>query len=423
MHIKINRIFQLWRQRQSILCRSQLDTWNKINSYSILNSTISPHRERSMDWDSQLSSILTEADSNMAKIKERLNTVSIASKADLLLDRIHTEGAVLAEQQTGPAPLNIPCGAHPCCRMATEELSAISKQLHSQAQVIESLTQSVQRLKQEKEVQQQSINLLEEEVNRLQQSSQGALEAVLGRRMEGLKSELRSLRQHVFQQSNGDCPPDLFSSPGIMQEMLESKKVLWQEYEYIRREVEQLKHRLDQQGEDLFNQVSATHEIKKTQTRYCKLLEDLMNTYEAQTRDLEKARIDTQSTQQDLNHVKSAISNLKEQMNILHLEDKLYPGPLKEESICPKKKKELLSEDALFSLSDDSVSEFSLTDVSSDELFSEPEVEQFADDKISMPNLELEENTPGGAAGGMQEKAELGSDHSSSLPDLSLSDL
>ena len=37
---------------------------------------------------------------------------------------------------------------------------------------------------------------------------------------------------------------------------------------------------------------------------FIQLLEDLMNTYEAQTRDLEKARIDTQSTQQDLNHVK-----------------------------------------------------------------------------------------------------------------------
>ncbi|KAJ7332806.1 hypothetical protein JRQ81_014986 [Phrynocephalus forsythii] len=375
-----------------------------------------------MDWDTQLSSILTEADSNMAKIKEHLNATGVSSKTELLLDRIHTKSAVLAEPQTGPGPLNFPCGAHPCCRMATEELSAISKQLHSQAQVIESLTQSVQRLKQEKEVQKQSITFLEEEVNRLQNGSHGALEAVLGRRMEGLKSELRSLRQHVFQRSDGDGPPDLFSSPGIVQDMLESKKVLWQEYECIRREVEQLKHKLDQQGEDLFNQVSATHEIKRTQTRYCKLLEDLMNTHKAQIHDLEKARIETQSTQQDLNHVKSAISNLKEQVKILHLEDKFYVGPLKEESICPKKK-ELLHEDALFSLSDDSISEFSLTDVSSDELFSEPEVEPLAGDKSSMPGLELEENTAGGAAGGMQEKAELSNEPASSSLDLNLSDL
>lgn len=376
-----------------------------------------------MDWGTQLSSILTEADSNMAKIKENLSAASISSKADFLLDRIHSEGAILPELQTGPTPQKFPCGAHPCCRMATEELSAISKQLHSQAQVIESLTRSVQRLKQEKEVQQQSINLLEEEVNRLQQGSHGALEVVLGRRMEGLKSELRSLQQHVFQQSNGDCHNARFPRPGSRQDVLESKNVLRQECEHIKGEVNQLKHKLDQQGEDLFHQVSVTEEIKMTQARYCKLIEDLMNTHKAQVHDLEKARIETQSTQKDLNHVKSAVSSLTEQVKVLHLEDKLYMGPLEEDKIGPVKKKEPLYEDALFSLSDDSVSEFSLTDVSSDELASEPEVEQLAGDKSSMPSLALEENASSGATGGTQEKIELSSEHSSSSPDLNLSDL
>ncbi|XP_053246964.1 uncharacterized protein LOC128415123 [Podarcis raffonei] len=197
-----------------------------------------------MDWDTQLSSLLTAADSNMAKIKQRLNTASISSKADLLLDRINTESAALTEQQTGPPPLHFTCGAHSCCRMAAEELSAISKQLHSQAQVIESLTQAVHRLKQEKELQQQSISHLEEEVDRLQHNSHGSLDSVLGVRMEGLKTEFRSLRQQVFQQSDGDCTPDPFSNPGIMQDMRESKKILWQEYKCIRREMEHLKHKL-----------------------------------------------------------------------------------------------------------------------------------------------------------------------------------
>ncbi|XP_044297981.1 uncharacterized protein LOC123029265 isoform X2 [Varanus komodoensis] len=375
-----------------------------------------------MDWDTQLSSILTETDSNMAKIK-RLNPANISSKADSLLDRINTESAVLTEPQTGPLPLPFSCKAHPCCRMATEELSAISKQLHSQAQVIESLTQAVHRLKQEKEMQQQSISQLEGEVDRLQHNSHGALESVVGLRMEGLKSELHSFRPHVFQQSDGDCTPDLFSSPGIMQDMLESKKILWQEYECIKRELEQLKLKLDHQEEDLFNQVSATHEIKRTQSQYCKMLEDLMNTHKTQTQDLDKAKHETQSTQQELSYVKSAVTDLKEQVKSLHLDDKLNAMPFKKESIHMRKKKELLHEDALFFLSDDSVSEFSLTDVSSDELFSEPEIAQLADDKTSIQSVELEEGIPGGATGGMLERAELSSELSSSLPELNLSDL
>ncbi|XP_025019777.1 uncharacterized protein LOC103063151 isoform X1 [Python bivittatus] len=375
-----------------------------------------------MDWDTRLSSILIETDSNMAKIKQRLNTASISSEADLLVDRINIEGTVLTQPQTGPPPLHFTCGTHPCCRMASEELSAISQQLHSQAQVIESLTQAVCRLKQEKELQQQSISHLEDEMDRLQHNSHGGFESVLGCRMEGLKSELRSLRQQVLQQSDGDCTPDLFSCPGIMQDMLESKKVLWQEYECIRREIEQLKHKLDRQEEDLFSQVSATHEIKRTQNRYCKMLEDLMNTHKAQVQDCDKTRNETQSTKQEFSDVKSTVTDLKEQVKCLGLEDK-QAMPLKEDSTDLKKNEELLHEEDLSSFtSDDSISEFSLTDVSSDELFSEPEIVQPADDKVSFPSLELE-NTPGGAIGGMLERAEISSELSTSLPKLNLSDL
>ncbi|KAJ6659542.1 hypothetical protein lerEdw1_018777 [Lerista edwardsae] len=349
-----------------------------------------------------------------------LNTASISSKADLLLDRIKTESALLTEPQIGPPPLQFTCATHPCCRMATDELSAISKQLHSQAQIIESLTQTVHRLKQEKELQQQSIK----EVDRLQHNPHSGLDSVLGYRMEGLKSELRILRQQMFQQSDGDCPPDLCSSPGIVQDMLESKKALWQEYKSIRREIDQLKHKLDQQEEDLFNQVSATHEIKRTQSRYCRMLEDLMNSHKTQTQDLDKARSETQSTQQELGHIKSTVTDLKEQVESLNLEDKFYALSMKEESNPFKKQRELLH-DGVFSslLCDYSASEFSLTDVSSDELSSEPEITEPADDKIFIPDLELEQSTLGGAAGSRLEGAELSSELSASLPELNLSDL
>ncbi|XP_033008168.1 uncharacterized protein LOC117048455 isoform X1 [Lacerta agilis] len=377
-----------------------------------------------MDWDTQLSSLLTAADSNMAKIKQRLNTASISSKADLLLDRINTESAVLTEPQTGPSPLHFTCGAHSCCRMAAEELSAISKQLHSQAQVIESLTQAVHRLKQEKELQQQSISHLEEEVDRLQHSSHSGLDSVLGVRMEGLKTEFRSLRQQVFQQSDGDCTPDPFSNPGIMQDMRESKKILWQEYKCIRREMEHLKHKLDQQEDDLFHQVSATDEIKKTQRRYCQMLEDLTDSHKAQSKDLDKARNETQSTQKELSHVKTTVTDLKEQVKGLHLEDEFYAHPLRDKNPHLRKKRVLLHDATLSSLlSDDSASEFSLTDVSSDELFSEPEIAQLADDKISIPGLKLEKNTPGGAAGGTLDAEDLSSELTDTPPELNSSDL
>ncbi|XP_030428771.1 spindle pole body component 110-like isoform X1 [Gopherus evgoodei] len=378
-----------------------------------------------MNWDTQLNSILTATDSNVAKIKQRLNTTSISSKVDLLLDRINTEKVAFDESLAGSQHSCPTCLSLPHCRMATEELAAISSQLHSQAKVIESLTQSVNRLKQEKEFQQQQIHHLEEEVGRLHNSPQSGLESLLGRRMEGLKSELRNLRQQVFHQPDGDCTPDLYPSSSVMQEVHESKKLLWREYECVRREVEQLKHKLNRQEEDLVNQMSETDEMKRTQSRYCKMLEDLMISHKTQSDDLDKARLETRSTQEELGHIKSTVTDLKDQMKNLPLEEKSYTKPVEKESAYGMESNNVLREEETFSssLSDDSASELSLTDVSSDELSSATEIKEPEGSKdLSTPSLELEDSTPKEEAGSMSDE-DLSSDLFDSLPELNLSDL
>ncbi|KAM9129674.1 coiled-coil domain-containing protein 159 isoform 1-T1 [Pangshura tecta] len=378
-----------------------------------------------MNWDTQLNSILTATDSNVAKIKQRLNTTSISSKVDLLLDRINTEKVAFDESVAGSRQPCPTCLSLPHCRMATEDLAAISSQLHSQAKVIESLTQSVNRLKQEKELQQQQILHLEEEVGRLHNSPQSGLESLLGRRMEGLKSELRNLRQQVFHQPDGDCTPDLYPSSSVMQEVHESKKLLWREYECVRREVEQLKHKLNRQEEDLVNQMSETDEMKRTQSRYCKMLEALMNSHKTQSDDLDKARLETRSTRQELGHIKSTVTDLKDQMKNLPLEEKSYTKPVGKESAYGMESNDLSREEEIFSssLSDDSASELSLTDVSSDELSSATEIKEPEGSKdLSTPSLELEDSTPKEEAGSLSDE-DLSSDLFDSLPELNLSDL
>ncbi|XP_059583740.1 protein Spindly isoform X2 [Alligator mississippiensis] len=379
-----------------------------------------------MNWDARLSSILTETDASVARIKQRLNTTSISSKVDLLLDRINTEDAAFDEslaRSVQPCPT---CISLPHCRMATEELAAIRRQLHSQAKIIESLTQSINRLKQERELQQQRINKLEGEVHRLQNSPHSGLESLLGHRIEGLKSEFHNLQQQMFHQPDGDCTPDVYPSSSILQEMHESKKLLWQEYECVRTEVEQLKHTLNRQEEDLFHQMSATDEMKRTQSRYCKMLEDLMNSYRAQSHDLDKAKVETRSTQQELGHVKSTVTDLKDQMKSLCLEEKPLMKLTGKKRVRQKRIKDSLREEMFTSsVIDDSTSELSLTDVSSDELSSTTEIKEPEGSRnTSTPSLELKASTPQEEAGSiLDEDEDLGSDLSDSLPELNLSDL
>ncbi|MGH0143273.1 UNVERIFIED_CONTAM: hypothetical protein FKN15_031864 [Acipenser sinensis] len=109
-----------------------------------------------MDWDTQLSSILSTTDSSMARIRERLNTAGSFSK-DELGDSLHMKS--LLYQEPSPSYLEpLPP------RMERGDLTGVHTQLQSQSQAIESLTQTVLKLEKDRELQQHRIQTLEDEL-------------------------------------------------------------------------------------------------------------------------------------------------------------------------------------------------------------------------------------------------------------------
>ncbi|XP_068809079.1 spindle assembly abnormal protein 6 homolog isoform X7 [Struthio camelus] len=379
-----------------------------------------------MSWEARVSSLLAETDCGVARAKQRLNMTNIPCKVDLQLDRISTENAMFDEHLLGTQQRCPTCLGLPHCNMAAEKLAAISSQLHSQTKIVELLTQSVNRLKQEKEFQQQRISNLEEDVQRLQNSLYSNLETLL-RRIDELKSEHRKQPQKVFHQPHGDCESRLhphFSSP---QEMKESEKLLRQDYVSMRKELEQLKHKVNQQEEELLNQMSAANEIKRTQSRYCTVLEDLLSNHKTQSYSLDQPRMEMKSTQQELSHIRSTVADLKEQVKSLFLKEMLSAEPIEKDRIHWKRSKSLLREAEGFSPSsgEDSSSELSLKDLSSDELSSIIEIKVPEEPKdISTLCFELEESNAGEEAGNMLDADDdLSSELSDSLPELHLSDL
>ncbi|XP_068809074.1 spindle assembly abnormal protein 6 homolog isoform X3 [Struthio camelus] len=415
-----------------------------------------------MSWEARVSSLLAETDCGVARAK-RLNMTNIPCKVDLQLDRISTENAMFDEHLLGTQQRCPTCLGLPHCNMAAEKLAAISSQLHSQTKIVELLTQSVNRLKQEKEFQQQRISNLEEDVQRLQNSLYSNLETLL-RRIDELKSEHRKQPQKVFHQPHGDCESRLhphFSSPQEMKES--SEKLLRQDYVSMRKELEQLKHKVNQQEEELLNQMSAANEIKRTQSRYCTVLEDLLSNHKTQSYSLDQPRMEMKSTQQELSHIRSTVADLKEQVKSLFLKEMLSAEPIEKDRIhwtlCTlgpvvcclvpsivlvqegvkchyitiaavspsERSKSLLREAEGFSPSsgEDSSSELSLKDLSSDELSSIIEIKVPEEPKdISTLCFELEESNAGEEAGNMLDADDdLSSELSDSLPELHLSDL
>ncbi|XP_025889319.1 uncharacterized protein LOC112942559 isoform X2 [Nothoprocta perdicaria] len=351
---------------------------------------------------------------------------NVPSKADFQADRISPvkaacEGRVLGGQQPCPACTGLPLGS-----AAAERLAAVTRQLRSQTKIIELLTQSVNQLKQEKEFQQQRINNLEEDVQRLQNSSYSNLETLL-RRIDELKSKHHKQQQQEFRQPHADCGAHLNPCANRPGEMKVNEKLLWQDHVCMRKELEQLKHKVDQQEEELLNQMSAADAIKRAQSRCSMVLEDLLNGHKKQSCSLDQHRMELQSTQQELSHIRSAVADLKDQVKSLFLKEMPSTELVEKHSVHWKRSKDLLGEAEGFSPSsdEDSTSELSLKGLNSDELSSTLEIKVPEDSQdISTVCCELEESDAGEEAGDVLDvDDDLSSDLSACLPELQLSDL
>ncbi|KAK7888973.1 hypothetical protein WMY93_024533 [Mugilogobius chulae] len=254
-----------------------------------------------MNWDSQLSSILSVADSSVAKMRERLATTSKYS------NREATCKSPLHRQLSSPASPNV----------QWTDLSAIQSQLQIQGQAIESLTKRLYDMEREKQSQQCLIQSLQEEVHRLredlreregmwQEQSPGA-----ERRMEQWRKEvgreLSSLRGHITRTTSLE---ESFSS-----------RLRREELDHLRKEVDQLKTRLRRQEEDVFLQQTEARESRRQYEHSCKTLEELTDSYRIHSTDLAKTASQYSHTQQEVHQIRATVSELKDEVRNLVLRD------------------------------------------------------------------------------------------------------
>ncbi|KAK6484381.1 stress response protein NST1 isoform X1 [Huso huso] len=265
-----------------------------------------------MDWDTQLSSILSTTDSSMARIRASHSCVFVLH-SDELGDSLHMKSLLYQEPSPFPSYLEpLPP------RMERGDLTGVHTQLQSQSQAIESLTQTVLKLEKDRELQQHRIQTLEEEVRRLrtrgEEEQRRSPERRLERRVEEWKrevtSELYSLRAQLQREA------ERAGSQG-QQEIQDSKKLLREECETLRREVEHIKLQLRRQEEELLNKISETREMKRSQERNSKTLEGLTDGYRSHSVDLNKVLSSHHYTEQEFKHIRSTVMDLKEEVRSL----------------------------------------------------------------------------------------------------------
>ncbi|KAJ4943050.1 hypothetical protein JOQ06_005559 [Pogonophryne albipinna] len=251
-----------------------------------------------MNWDTQLSSILSVADGSVAKMRERLTSPGTFAKGgeDLFptRERLHVQWA---------------------------DLAAIQSQLQIQSQTIESLTQRLRDVEKERQSQQCDVQTLQEEVQQLREERRTRAESRSDhspgaeRRMEQWRREvgreLSSLRGHITRATSLGNLEESFSS-----------KLRREELEHLRREVDQLKTQLRRQGEDAFLQQAEARETRRQYEHSCKTLEELTDSYRSHSSDLVKTVSQYSHTQQEVRQIRTTVSEMKEEFRRLILKER-----------------------------------------------------------------------------------------------------
>uniref|UniRef100_UPI00398F1D69 coiled-coil domain-containing protein 159-like n=1 Tax=Pristiophorus japonicus TaxID=55135 RepID=UPI00398F1D69 len=324
-----------------------------------------------MNWDTQLNSILNDTDCNVAKIKKRLNTTGYYAKVGSL-EQIDTKNIRFSD------PISVPMEPSSYSEMLSyklpkEELMGIYRQLQSQGKAIESLHRTLLRVETEKEQQQQKIRSLEEEIRRLQsRSEERTLDFQLERKMEEwrreMSNEMYSLREQV-RHVDGRFSHGKTTISSLMQEVHESKKDLCEEHELLRREVDNMKHKIRRQEEELLNQTADTKELKRSQEKNSKILKELMNTHQSLILESSRSVHEWEFAEQELTHIRSTVAGLKEQLRNIHLADNQTSTPSKPDTKKQYRKKKPKTQSLNDSDSNLSCT-LSLVDISSDDDFS-----------------------------------------------------
>ncbi|XP_024859712.1 cingulin [Kryptolebias marmoratus] len=272
-----------------------------------------------MNWDNQLSSILSVADFSVAKMRERLTSPGKLSKEE---DLFPVRESVLGSDMDPPAlsARSRPYLPSPALSSGVQwaDLAAIQSQLQVQSQVIESLTQKLHHLEMEKQSQECHIETLQEEVHSLREElKERQMEDMrirqspgVERRMEQWRREvgreLSSLRGHITQATSLGNLEESFSS-----------KLHREELEHLRRELDQLKAQLRRQEEDAYLQKKEARETRRQYERSCKTLEELTDSYRTHSRDLVKTLSQYSHTRQELRQIRTEVSELKDEVRSL----------------------------------------------------------------------------------------------------------
>uniref|UniRef100_A0A8C5Q0Y1 Uncharacterized protein n=1 Tax=Leptobrachium leishanense TaxID=445787 RepID=A0A8C5Q0Y1_9ANUR len=303
-------------------------------------------------------------------LQERLYARGEITRGDVPFDLPQTRSPLYEDIYSKPSSLWAPYTDGSGRASPNGDHVTAGSQLLAQAKMITSLHQAVTRLERDRDQHQQRIRSLEDDVRRLRGPQGDTHGASTDRKLEELRqdlfSEIKRLQERERDVPSRDAGCALRSTASVLQEVNESKRALWSEFESLRRDMDYLHQRLRRQEEDLLRQLAESQDVKRAQDRNAKVLEGVLSGQQTHTMDITRARTETQDVQRDLLQIRSSISELKDDVRVL--EDQIHRhGARSGRAANPASRKKKPVESPSPSSEDDSSPQVSLADISSED--------------------------------------------------------
>ncbi|XP_061743928.1 uncharacterized protein LOC133543397 isoform X1 [Nerophis ophidion] len=319
-----------------------------------------------MNWDRQLSSILSAADDSVAKMRERLTVLGNAPKREAeyfpFTDKSYAAdfGTVTTTVPSLSPPQGLPSSSS---SVQWADITSILSQLQTQKQAIESLTMKVGDVEREKQCQQRHIQTLQVEVSMLREDLSQKTRETYDRL--GVDQGMEQwIRESGVDWSSWPRPTQL----DVPKESL-SSKVQREDLQQLQKEVEQLKMRLRRQEEANMLQVKEARETRRQYQHSCQMVQELTERCRTHSTDLANTTSDCSHTQQEVRRIGATVSELEDEVRRLRERDAVMPARTSPLPNPPATRSRFAVEEAARDSDLEDLSSIpSLADISSEEL-------------------------------------------------------
>lgn len=291
-----------------------------------------------MEWESKFSSIVRETESNLAKVRDRLNAsnktkASGRSRGNYYGDSstsLHTVGN-LRSQTSRPSTVawdklrspktvgmttNIPSG-----QASPALVNALFERVEEQAELVNYLNKTVMQLEKERETHAGEIKRMKEEINKLSERlRERGVDIETERKLEQFKRDVYSQLEFVesqtkLRQSEGENSHR--SDSAVINEM---RRIVEDETESIQRSIEHLKTKLSKMELEIHSTITDSREVLRKQDRLDRLLSSLSENQRTQSRSLSSVVDERQSDAHEIQELKHLVSKLSRQYSELESE-------------------------------------------------------------------------------------------------------